>query len=177
MLSYLRIPLFLSLPFFGLISSDADDFRFSDIGLRVGFDAENRANVQSYELISTLETPWSWSTSDRIELDLSIEFGLGALDGKGEMGLLAHVGPSVEIKFGELPLELIISSGPALLSEDEFDQLDLGGSFQFTSAVGFDIEVSEDWTLGYRYLHISNAGLHDVNPGMDLHALSLFYAF
>ncbi|HKK18792.1 MAG TPA: acyloxyacyl hydrolase [Opitutales bacterium] len=172
-LKYLLISL---LPLFA-ISSQAGDFEWSDLGLRVGIDAENRVDVKSYELIAILESPWSWSANDHFEIDLGFEFGLGALDGEGETGLLAHVGPSLEFEFGDFPLEFIISSGPALLSEHEFDNLDLGGSFQFMSAVGFDFEVSEEWTLGYRWLHISNAGLHDENPGMNLHALSLFYEF
>lgn len=172
--SRLLLPTFLSsLP----LISQADSFEWSDIGLRIGTDAENRVSVQSYELISTLETPWSWSPSESFEIDLGLELGLGALDGEGETGLLAHIGPSLEIEFGDFPLELIISSGPALLSEHVFENLDLGGSFQFMSAVGFDLEVAEDWTIGYRYLHISNAGLHDENPGMNLHALTLLYEF
>ncbi|PXA04480.1 hypothetical protein DDZ13_04705 [Coraliomargarita sinensis] len=159
------------------VSAHAGEFEWSDLALRVGFDAENRVDVKSYELISTLDSPWSWTISDRFEVDLGLEFGLGALDGEGETAFLGHLGPALEIEFGDFPLELIVSSGPALLSEHEFDNLDLGGSFQFMSAVGFDFEVTDEWTLGYRYLHISNAGLHDENPGMNLHALSLAYEF
>lgn len=64
-----------------------------------------------------------------------------------------------------------------LLSEDEFDNLDLGGSFQFMTTVGFDFDIIEEWTIGYRFIHISNAGLHDKNPGMDFHDLNLIYEF
>lgn len=159
------------------VAGHAGEFEWSDIGLRVGIDAENRVNVESYELIANLDSPWSWTVRDNFEIDLGFEFGLGALDGEGETGFLGHVGPAVEIEFGDFPLELIISSGPALLSEHEFDSLDLGGSFQFMSAVGFDYEITEAWTIGYRWLHISNAGLHDENPGMNLHALNASYAF
>jgi len=45
------------------------------------------------------------------------------------------------------------------------------------TALGFDFKPSGQWTLGYRYLHISNAHLHDVNPGMDLHALHIMHQF
>lgn len=158
-------------------SSHASEFEWSDIGLRVGFDDENRVNVKSYELIASLDSPWSWTVSDNFEIDLGFEFGLGAIDGEGETGLLAHVGPSIEIEFSDFPIEFVLSSGPALLSEHEFDNLDLGGTFQFLSAVGFDYEITDAWTIGYRWLHISNAGLHEENPGMNLHALNASYEF
>lgn len=168
----------LSICFIALsLVCDADEFEWSDMGLRVGLDVENSIDVQSYEWISTLDTPWSWSPGENFEIDLGLELGLGVLNGEGETGILAHVGPSLAIEMGDLPLEFVISSGPALLSEDTFDTLDLGGSFQFMSAIGFDLEVIENWNLGYRFLHISNAGLHDKNPGMNLHALTLLYKF
>lgn len=159
------------------LSSQAGDFKWSDIGLRAGVDGESDVRINSYELFAILESPWEWAISESIEIDLGFEFGLGALDGEGETSVFAHIGPSLEIEFGDFPLQLIISSGPALLSEHEFDRLDLGGSFQFISAIGFDFELTEDWTLGYRFQHISNAGLHDRNPGLDLHLVSLSCGF
>lgn len=176
MFTNLRILLISLLPLTAL-NSHAGEFEWSDLGLRVGFDAENRVDVKSYELIATLDSPWSWEPGEHFEIDLGLEFGLGAIDGEGETGFLAHVGPSIEVEFGDFPLEFVLSSGPALLSEHEFDNLDLGGSFQFLSAVGFDYEITEEWTLGYRWLHISNAGLHDENPGMNLHAVNASYEF
>lgn len=159
------------------ISVHAREFDWSEIGLRVGIDAENRVNVKSYELITTLNSPWSWTLNDQFAIDLGFEFGLGALVGEAETGFLAHAGPAIEVAWGERPITLVLSSGPVLLSEHEFDSLDLGGTFQFMSAVGFDFEVAEHWTLGYRYLHISNAHLHEINPGMNLHAVTLLHQF
>ena len=176
MITYLKILLFTLLPLCAL-STHAAEFEWSELGLRVGIDAENRVNVKSYELIATLSSPWSWVPHDHFDVDLGFEFGVGALDGEGETGFLGHVGPSLKIGMGETPLELAVSSGPALLSEHEFDNLDLGGNFQFVNAVGFDLALGEDWTLGYRYLHISSAGLHETNPGMNLHAVNLHRKF
>jgi hypothetical protein len=155
----------------------AGEFGWSGLELRVGTDAENRVDVQSHELIATLSSPWSWTIRDQYQIDLGFDFGLGALDGEGETAVFGHVGPSLEIALSDFPLEFVVSSGPALLSEDEFSNLDLGGRFQFVSAVGFDYEMYANWIIGYRYLHISNAGFHDKNPGMNLHAASISHAF
>lgn len=169
-------PLICLLPLLA-ISNHASAFEWSDLGLRIGIDAENSVDVKSYELITHLDSPWSWTVADDWEIDLNFEFGLGALDGEGETGLLTHAGPSIEIGFKDMPLELVLSTGPAFLSEHEFGDLDLGGSIHLMSAVGLDLKLSQVWTFGYRYLHISNAGLHDKNPGMNLHALNLRYKF
>lgn len=159
------------------VTSYAEDFEWAHFGLRAGVDAESDVSINSYELFAVLESPWEWAVSEAIEIELGFEFGLGALDGEGETSLFGHAGPMLEIEFGDFPLELIISSGTALLSEHEFDHLDLGGSFQFVSAIGFDLEVVDDWILGYRFHHISNTGLYDRNPGLDLHSLSLSVDF
>ncbi|MFO8026779.1 MAG: acyloxyacyl hydrolase [Opitutales bacterium] len=176
MTTNLKLSLLSLLPLLA-INSHASEFEWSDLGLRVGIDAENRVNMESYELVAHLDSPWSWTVDDNFEIDLGFDFGLGLLEGEGEAGLLTHIGPSIKLPIAQLPLEFALSSGPALLSEHEFDTLDLGGTFQFFSAVGFDYAITEDWMLGYRWLHISNAGLHDENPGMNLHAFSAFYAF
>lgn len=172
----LKLLLISLLPLFP-ISSQANKLVLSDVGLRIGIDAENRVSVQSYEIIAHLDSPWSWTISGQFTVDLGFEFGLGALVGEGETGVLTHLGPSIEVNYGDFPITFALSSGPALLSEHEFSNLDLGGSFQFMSAVGFDYALSQKWTLGYRYLHISNAGLHEKNPGMNLHAVNACYKF
>ncbi|NBB78489.1 MAG: hypothetical protein GVY36_03470 [Verrucomicrobia bacterium] len=168
------------LPFLA-VSADVknvDAFAWSDLELRIGIDAENRVDIRSYEMIATLSSPWSWTVREKYEMDLGFEFGLGVLDGEGETAVFGHIGPSLGVSLGDLlPLGFVISSGPALLSEHAFSDLDLGGTFQFISAVGFDYAVTEDWNIGYRYLHISNAGLHDKNPGMNLHAATVSHNF
>ncbi|ABA57508.1 hypothetical protein Noc_1000 [Nitrosococcus oceani ATCC 19707] len=42
---------------------------------------------------------------------------------------------------------------------------DLGGIFQFRTAITFAYQFDGDSRLGVRLSHISNAGLHDDNPG------------
>ena len=167
----------LPLAAFSAEVKDGVEFGWSGLELRIGTDAENSVDVQSYELIATLSSPWSWTIRNQYQIDLGFDFGLGVLDGEGETGVFGHVGPSLEIELSDLPLDFVVSSGPALLSEHEFGRLDLGGTFQFISAIGFDYQVNENWIIGYRYLHISNAGFHDANPGMNLHAATFSRKF
>ena len=70
---------------------------------------------------------------------------------------------------------LIHRNGPAF--HDTFGTLDIGGGFQFISRVGVDWRIEEDWRVGYRYEHTSNAGLNEPNPGLNFHVLGVAWMF
>lgn len=161
---------------FGCLPLSAD-FSFDSAGARIAFDNEGSINVRSYEVIAMVETPWEWDLSDDIELEIALEGSLGAIDGESKTAAMLHLGFAAIVEFDDFPVELVVSSGPTFLTEDKFRTFDLGSKFQFTSAVGLDWELVDDWKLGYRYLHISNAGLGDPNPGLNMHAVSLLYSF
>lgn len=163
-------------PLFGVLPLSAD-FSFDSVGGRVAFDNEGSINVTSYEAIAIVETPWEWDLTDNIELEIGIEGGVGVIKGEGETAATIHLGFVGNFEFGDFPVELVLSSGPTLLTEDEFDTFDLGSQLQFTSAIGFDWEIVDDWSLGYRYLHTSNAGLGTPNPGLNRHGISLLHDF
>ena len=56
-------------------------------------------------------------------------------------------------------------------------RLDLGSELQFITSIGFDWELSPRWILGYRWQHISNAGVRDRNPGLNLNTISVGFRF
>lgn len=150
---------------------------FSDAGLRMGFDAESQIDLVSYELFGTLDMDWSWNLSDSIRLDLDIETAAGGLSGEGETGIYGRIAPVAEVQFGDFPVTLVLSSGPSLYSEDEYDDYDLGGHFQFTSSLGLNWDFDDAWAIGYRFQHTSNADLDEPNPGLDMHTISIAYTF
>ena len=155
----------------------APDFSIDEAGLRVGLDAENGESFTSVEAIVYFDSPWEWEVGERLEIELETEASLGILDGNGTTAGLVHFGFAAFFELDDFPLRFVLSTGPTLLSEDEFDDFDIGGHFQFTSAAGLDWEVMDEWSLGYRYQHISNAGLEGTNPGLNLHVLALSYDF
>lgn len=161
---------------FGCLPLSAD-FSFDSVGARIAFDNESSIHVRSYEAIAMVETPWEWDLSDEIELEIALEGSLGVIDGESKTAGMLHFGFAASLEFDDSPIELVVSSGPTLLTEDKFDTFDLGSKFQFTSAIGFDWEAIDDWALGYRYIHISNAGFGDPNPGLNMHAVNLLYNF
>ncbi len=168
--------LVLSLACSPLLAGTCDSF-FADAGIRIGIDAEDNVDLSSYEIFATSEPIWAWQLTDSLNLDLGIETALGALTGEGETAVYARLAPVLELSFGDFPVSLSISSGPSLYSEDTFGPRDLGGEFQFTSGIGLNWQTCENWTLGYRFQHTSNADLNEPNPGLEMHTISLSRAF
>lgn len=152
-------------------------FNSCQAGFRVGFDAENTVSLNSYEIFSTIDSPWSWELSDSITADINFEAALGALTGEGETAGYIRFAPALEISFGDFPVSVVMSSGPSLYSEDTFDQYDMGGNFHFTSSIGLEWEMCENWSLNYRFQHTSNADINDPNPGLDMHTVGLVWKY
>ena len=154
-----------------------DECIFQEFGLRAGVDAESGISLQSYELFTTLDSPWSWEPTETITIDLKFESALGALTGEGETAAYFRIGPLVEISFGDFPVMIVASSAPTVYSEDTFDQYDIGGNFQFTSSLGLAWEISDTMTISYRFQHTSNANIDEPNPGLDMHTLGVGFTF
>lgn len=159
------------------LATQSENSFFSDAGIRIGIDAENKVDLVSYELFGTIDTGWTWNLSDSIQLDLDIETAIGGLSGEGETAVYGRIAPVAEIHFGDFPVSIVLSSGPSLYSEDTFDNYDIGGNFQFTSSLGLNWEFDDAWTIGYRFQHTSNADIDSPNPGLDMHTVSIAYTF
>ena len=163
--------------FLPLSAADSGGSHFSDVGIRMGIDAEDRVDLVSYELFGTVDMDWSWNLSDGLRLDLDIETALGGLSGEGETAVYGRIAPVAELHMGDFPVTLVLSSGPSLYSEDAFDSYDIGGNFQFTSSFGLNWVFDDAWSVGYRFQHTSNAGIDDPNPGLEMHTVSIAYTF
>jgi hypothetical protein len=159
-----------------LLAESGDGF-FSNAGLRIGVDTESSVNLSSYELYGTSESLWSWELTENLNADLQLETAIGVLTGEGETAAYVRFAPVLEVSADDFPVSFILSSGPTLYSQATFDQYDLGGNIHFTSSIGLNWNTYENWTLGYRFQHTSNANLRDPNPGLEMHTLSLERSF
>lgn len=146
-------------------------------GLRLGYGTENGSDMFSAEAMLYLDSNWEWALNESLKLELEPETSIGLINGHGNTAATVHLGIAASIESTNWPVELVFSSGPTLLSDDTFDTFDMGGHFQFTSGAGFDWNLSDEWSLGYRFQHISNGGIESVNPGLNLHVLSVIREF
>jgi len=107
------------------------------------------------------------SLSGRVELRIGEKlYGFGPL-----IGLMANTDGGVD-GYGGLYVDLavgdvIVTPIAAVSGYAQGDSVDLGGVFQFRIGLGAAYEFENDLRVGVRLAHISNAGIHDDNPGEE----------
>lgn len=153
------------------------NYLIDSAGLRAGVDADSSVSIDTAEVFATFRTPCQWKLGDRTVLTLKFEGAVGILKHHRDSGIYARIGPHLELRFGDSPLRAVASSGPAFLSDHTYGPLDLGGDFQFFSSIGLDWDFAENWSFSYRWEHISNANLHDENPGLNMHVVGFTRRF
>jgi len=158
-------------------SAQSDGFFVRDIGGSFGFDAQSQVSFESYEISSTIASPWTWTLGEKRRLRLDFEVGIGVLHGEGNTGGFARVAPLLDLSKDGFPVSLFATTGPILLTEDKYDDFDLGGYIHFASAGGLKWQLHHGWSVSYRIQHISNAGIASPNPGLDLHLFRLAHSF
>lgn len=57
------------------------------------------------------------------------------------------------------------------------NEMDLGGHLQFRPAIDLVYSVTDDVSIGFGWTHISNASLHEENPGLDSLMFSVVWSF
>lgn len=144
-----------------------------ELGVRVGTLATNEAeDFTQYEVYGAYELPWRRHLGSSWILGTRLNASLGVLRGDDEEGFIGKVGPGLTLNREGSPWTLDIALSLTGLTEDEFEQQDLGGNIQFSSSLGLNYRFGAT-SLGYRFLHMSNAGLDDTNPGLEMHMLEL----
>lgn len=79
-------------------------------------------------------------------------------------GVFGYAGLYVDLAMGSF----VLSPQTSIAAFEQGRSKDLGGTFQFMSGLGLSWEFADHSRLGFRYQHISNANLHDKNPGADI---------
>lgn len=93
--------------------------------------------------------------------------GLANTDG----GKFVYLGNYADIRYKRIIVTPLLSVGAYSRGSGP----DLGGTLEFRSSVTVDYEFDNRSRLGVRLAHISNAGIHDENPGLN--ELLITYAF
>jgi len=147
-------------------------------GFRIGIDDEEDVDLTGAEIFAAWNTPYAWRPTETSTVSLRVETDAGVLAGDDETGAVFRAGPALAADFDALPLDVSLASAPTFLTEDEYgDAFDLGGNFHLTSSVTATYAIDAHWSVGYRFQHTSNAGLEDENPGLNMHFLSIRFAY
>jgi len=165
---------------FVLLFSMADYVGAQDylVGVRGGSSFESDAGYfRQAEVFAGANLPWHWDPCFGLYLKPRMEASAGCLSGGQDDGFIGTLGPVIEVGEGKFPVVFAGGASPTLLSRYNFRERDLGGRFQFTDHLGFDWHVTKCFTVGWRFQHMSNAGIYRHNPGLNLQMLSSSYSF
>jgi len=70
-----------------------------------------------------------------------------------------------------------IGVGASLLSRNEFGRQNMGGPFHVVFTTGVGIPIYKAIGVGYRFHHMSDAGLYRDAKGVDTHMMEMTYTF
>lgn len=153
-------------------------FSLATLGARGMFSANAKSETfEQAELFAGFDLPWRWGSKDAWNLQTRLDLSAGALNGRSDDAFIGTLGPDFVVRHDRFPLNLEGGVSPTYMSRSEFDGMNFGISFQFTTHVGLNLELGDHFGVGYRYQHMSNAGLGDHNPGLNLHGVVLYYRF
>ncbi len=158
--------------------AQAEGFRLESVGARGGFSS-NQSGQEFYqaEAFANWNLPWDWDLGKQWHLQSRLDVSAGWLGEPDKDAAIGSAGPSLALSWERLPLSLEGGVSPTLLSETHFGSKDFGSALQFTSHVGLNWNFAEHWAVGYRFQHMSNAGLSSSNPGLNMHLFGLSYRF
>jgi lipid A 3-O-deacylase len=154
--------------------------------------ASHEAQAEDKALINLSAGMFDWESSRTQEFEGRIEYrsGYGLFESDGAfrgfkplVGLMATTGGSVfgyaglaaPFAFDDGRWEIVPSGGIGAYSKG--NGLDLGGTFEFHLGIGASYAVTGDSRLGLAIYHISNAGTHRKNPGVNTVAVTWSFAF
>ena len=156
----------------------AEDAEWGAAGLRTGFSATSwKDNFWQGEAFATHNLRWRWHSDSGWHLQTRLDLSAGALRQRGDEGFVGTLGPTLVLGKGDFPLTFEAGSSPTILSRDEFSGANFGVPFQFTNHAGVGCRIYKQLSAGYRFQHMSNAGISKYNSGLDLHMFELSYRF
>ncbi len=160
------------------LTSRGEFFRLESAGARFGFPGNLSAeDFHQAEAFVDWDLPRRWGLGHEWFVQTRLDASAGWLGDSQNNAAVMTAGPTFVFGRQLLPLSIEGGISPTVITHHEFTTKDLGTAFQFTSHVGLNLDLRTTVRLSYRYQHMSNAGLGDHNPGLNLHMFALSYLF
>jgi lipid A 3-O-deacylase len=157
----------------------AQHFIPESIGVRGGaaFSLSQSGEFYQTEAFADWNLPWKLESESGWFLQTKLTLSAGWLGGNGINAAEGTLAPALGVGKRHFPVWLEGGIGPTWISEYQFSSANFGEQLQFTSFLGVNVDITSHWRFGYRFQHMSNAGLAKSNPGLNLNMLALSYAF
>jgi lipid A 3-O-deacylase len=125
-------------------------------------------------------TQIQWLGEFDLYWELSVNFWEFGADNQHDSNYALALSPVMSKQFATIadkyPLKWEFGIGVSLINDTIFAGKDIGSHYQFEDRLGRVLEFDDNLkqSVAIRYMHYSNGGLNDKNPGMDF--LNLSYA-
>ncbi len=135
----------------------------------------------AYRPFHTQITSIEWLGDLDLYWEVSVNFWEFGEDNQHETNYALALSPVLSKQFATLydkyPLKWEFGIGVSLVEDTRFAGKDIGSHYQFEDRLGLIMEFGDNLekSVSLRYMHYSNGGLNDDNPGMDF--LNLSYAW
>lgn len=157
--------------------SVAEDAGFSALGLRVGISTHTeKFDFTSYEAFAVYRLPWTWRVFSDWFLSTRINGSAGVIMQDDDAELISSLGPGIALGRPKGRLSLDTGGGITILSDYKIGSHDFGGPTPFTVFGGISYRLVRNVAVGYRFHHISDAGIFD-GKGLNRHLLEISYRF
>jgi lipid A 3-O-deacylase len=162
---------------FSASSAGAGENDWNSAGIRAGFsDQSSDKYFSKYQAYAAFSLPWQWRSEKGWLLGTFLEINAGVVSSEGN-AFVGSVGPGLYLMTPGQGFAIVGGIYPTYLGQSKFGTEDFGETFQFTSEIGVNLNFWQNWTAGYRFQHMSNAGIASANPGLNTHMLELGYRF
>lgn len=156
----------------------AQEASLESVGTRFGASPTSNAHdFHEVDAFLNVNLPWRWDLGKDWFVQTRFDFSAGWLGWTEADTAVITMGPSFLFRRESVPLSFEGGSGPTILSRYDLISKNFGEPLQFTSFAGFNLDFGKHIRVGYRFQHMSNAGINEHNPGLNLHMLKLSYLF
>lgn len=119
-----------------------------------------------------------------IDVNYEISFNIWRFDENNsyDKNLAISFSPVLSKQFSRIlgkPLKWEAGVGLSIVEDTKFAGKDIGSHYQFEDRIGLKIVLDEisNESVAIRYIHYSNGGLNEKNPGLDFFNISYTFTF
>ncbi len=169
----------LSLNVIASSQSSAEDTSPIELGVLTGFvTIAKDADFEQHEFFANYRLPLRVQLGAGWHVTPALVAAAGNLRSEDdETSFVGSGGLNLSLGKNEGRLLFDIGTRGSILSKSEFEAEDFGGAFEFILHVGLRFHLNQSLRVGSRLQHMSNANIHDKNPGLNLWVIDVGYNF
>lgn len=160
-----------------VLSAEDDRSGWLKFGVMVAADTVDQdEDFEQYEVFLTHSLPWrrigeTWSFFTHLDMTA------GMIADSEKTTSIGSIGPRFGFHQNDGPMIVDIGSRVTLVGDDKLGVRVLDGPVHFSSHARIGFRLFKKTEIGFRLQHMSNAGLSNRNPGLDLFVIDVGHYF